>query len=217
MNGSIVRIDGRKFIFDGASLELGYLPLGENTQASSISTQSVIFKGISIEVLNFKYTLQVQDTFMNIVPGASVYITDLVDFLEQGYTDRKGYYYGNAEEGTTYVLTVTSEGFFTFIHRFRILPLAGLNYPTKNFPVLVRDGSDAPVSGASINITSPGHSDSGITNASGLYQGVIRADQENAITISKSGFTTYNHSINPYIKITSAVNDKVVVPVIVLT
>lgn len=178
---------------------------------------SVVFKGFSIEVLNFGYTLNVQDTFRNNVPGAKVFVTDLGDYLEEGATDKRGCFFGNAEEGVTYVVTVTKEGFFNYVHRFRILQVSALSFPLKNFPVLVRNASDAPISAAQVNITSASHSDSGVTNANGLYEGTVRADRENTITISRSGFTTYNQSISPYLKISCATSNLIAVPVVVLT
>jgi hypothetical protein len=178
---------------------------------------SVVFKGFNIEVLNFGYTLNVQDAFRNNVPGAKVFVTDLGEFLEEGSTDRRGCYFGNAEEGVTYVLTVAKEGFFNYVHRFRILQAGALSFPLKNFPVLVHNASDAPISAAQVTITSASHNDSGATNASGLFEGTVRADLENSITISRSGFTTYNQSISPYLKISCAASNLVAVPVIVLT
>jgi hypothetical protein len=178
---------------------------------------SVVFKGFSIEVLNFGYTVNVQDTFRNQVPGAKVFVTDLGDFLEEGITDGRGCYFGNAEEGTTHIITVVKEGFFNYVHRFRILPVSSLTYPQKNFPVLVHNASDAPVAAAQVTITSPSHNSSGTTGANGLFEGTVRADRENTIAISKSGFTTYQQVINPYLQVTCAQSNLVAVPVIVLT
>lgn len=213
------RTDGRKFFFEGAAEELGFIPLTQSTleELPVDTASSVIFKGFSIELLNFGYSLSVQDTFLNTVPGARVFVTDLTDFLEEGSTDGRGNYYGNAEQGTTYVVTVMKEGFFNYVHRFRIVPAGSLSFPLKNFPVLVRNASDAPVSGAQVVITAPSHTDSGTTGADGLYEGTVRAGSVNTIVISKSGFTTYNHSIEPYIRITPAQQNLVAVPVVVLS
>lgn len=219
MNIPVNGTNGRKFLFDGAAEELGFVSL----QSSSLEevpvdvTSSVIFKGFSIEVLNFGYSLSVQDTFLNTVSGARVFVTDLADFLEEGSTDGRGNYYGNAEQGTTYVITIEKEGFFNYVHRFRLLPASALSFPLKNFPVLVHNTSDAPVAGAQVTITAPSHNDSGTTSVSGLYEGTIRADRVNTITISKSGLTTYNHSIEPYLKIIPAQNNVIAVPVVVLS
>jgi hypothetical protein len=178
---------------------------------------AVVFKGLSIEVLNFGYTLNVQDTFRNLVPGAKVVVTDFGDFQEEGFTDQAGSYFGNAEEGATYGITIVKEGFFNYTHRFRVLAGSGLTFPAKNFPVLVYNTSNAPVSAAQVTIASPSHNSSGTTNASGLFEGTVRADRENTITISKSGFTTYHQVVYPYIKITFTQSNLVAVPVVVLS
>ncbi|MBT1690111.1 hypothetical protein [Dawidia soli] len=177
---------------------------------------AVVFKGFSIEVLNFGYTVNVQDAFRNHVAGAKVVITDLGDFLEEGFTDKQGCYYGNAEEGITHSMVVSKDDFFTYTHRFRILPVSALTFPLKNFPVLVYNASNAPVSAAQVTIASPSHNNAGTTNASGLYEGTIHADRENTVSISKSGFTTYQQVISPYIKITCAQSNVVAVPVVIL-
>jgi len=178
---------------------------------------AVVFKGLSIEVLNFGYTLNVQDTFLNQLAGAKVTVTDFGDFQEEGLTDQGGSYFGNAEEGVTYGITIVKEGFFNYTHRFRVLAGSGLTFPAKNFPVLVYNASNAPVSGAQVTIVSPSHNSSGTTNAGGLFEGTVRADRENTITISKSGFTTYHQIVYPYIKITFAQSNLVAVPVVVLS
>jgi hypothetical protein len=178
---------------------------------------SVVFKGFSIEVLNFGYALNVQDAFRHNIAGAHVFVSDLSNVLEEGFTDSKGCYYGNGEVGVTYVMTVVREGFFNYVHRFRIITAASLLFPAKNFPVLVYNSSDVPVASAQVAITAPGYSDSGTTSAIGLFEGTVDPDKVTAIAISKTGFTTYNRSINPYLKITCAQSNLVAVPVIVLS
>ena len=177
---------------------------------------AVVFKGFSIEVLNFAFTVNVQDAFRNHVAGAKVVITDQGDFQEEGFTDKQGCYYGNAEEGVTHSIAVSKESFFNYTHRFRILPVSALTFPLKNFPILVYNASNAPVSAAQVTIASPSHNSAGTTNASGLFEGTVRADRENTISISKSGFTTYHQVISPYIKITCAQSAVVAIPVVIL-
>lgn len=177
---------------------------------------SVVFKGLSIELLGFGYTLNVQDTFLNKITGARVFVTDLGNFQEEGFTDQQGCYFGNADEGVTLIATIVKEGYFNYIHRFRILPVSALTFPTNNFPVLVYDAADSPIDAAQVTIASPSHNDAGTTDANGLFEGTLRADRENTVTVSKSGLTNYSQVINPYLTITCASNNLIAVPVIVL-
>jgi hypothetical protein len=208
---------GRKSLFDGAMRELRAVPIGFSTESPAVDSSSVVLKGFSLEVLNFGYSISIQDSLGQLVRGARVFVTDLGDYREVGVTDKRGCFYGNAEEGVTYVITIIKEGYVNYTHRFRIISQSMLLFPAKNFPLLVYNLSDTPVAAAQVVITSPGHSDSGLTDAAGLFQGVAMASNVNSITVSKVGFTNYSQQVNPFLKINCSESSLVAVPVILLS
>jgi hypothetical protein len=174
-------------------------------------------KGFAFELPLFRYSVNVQDGNKLPVVGAAVNVT-APGFSEAGLTNDAGCYFGSAELYKTYTMKVVKTGFFTWTHQFLLLTIADLSaFGTKNFPVIVRDSSGNPISGASVTINSPKpHTDAGATNTNGLYEGLVEKDYLNDITISAPGFTTYNRDYAPYIKVNCLESNYIAVPVITL-
>lgn len=173
-------------------------------------------KGFAIELPLFKYAVNVQDGNKQFVTGANVQVTG-TNFLETGLTDGRGCYFGSAELHKLYTITISKSGFTTWTHQFTLVLTNELSHPGQNFPVIVRDSSNVPISGASVSITSPmPHSDSGTTDSNGLYEGLVEKDYLNTIAISKSGYQTYNNVFSNYVKIACLDQTFAVIPIITL-
>lgn len=174
-------------------------------------------KGFAIEIPLFRYAVNVQDGNKYPIVGAKVTVT-APGFSESGLTNDSGCYFGSAELHKTYTMTVQASGFIIWTHQFLLATVSELSSPgTKNFPVVVRDASGNPISGATVTITSPmPHADTGTSNSIGLYEGLVEKDYLNDITISAPGFTNYNRDYAPYLEITCLESTFVVIPVITL-
>jgi hypothetical protein len=169
--------------------------------------------GFNIELLSPTFILNVQDINGNLVSGADVYV-QCGEQVFNGKTDAMGSCAVIAEPGEICTLTITNDCYRPFVQRFVAVPIDN----SKNYSVKVVDGSDNPISGASITITSSQpDSISGFSNVNGIYETMLNTNYTNTISIQKSGFQKLSYIYNPFNPINSFNENFRIVSVITMT
>ncbi len=171
---------------------------------------------VCIELLDVNLHINVQDTFGSIVEDANISI-NCNGNIETGVTDEEGNYYGIVIPSVICSITITKDCLDTYTGKFILLDETEINDVSANFPMKVVNGSNVPVAGADVQITSGTDVQTGVTDSNGIFKGINPNDFQNTIQIQKSGFTTYAATIPSFIKVQSELTGYIVVPVITLT
>lgn len=179
--------------------------------ASSVTPKVGAF---NIELPTPNFVLNVQDYSGNLIEDADITIDCDGDIIT-GKTDVNGCFSAVLTPGVTCTLTIGKDCFHTYEHKFKLIPKAGMNSPDNNFPFFVENSLGQPFAGAGVIIVSPVHQMSGFTDGEGKFEGIIKTDFANNLTIA-SGSLGYQKTFFSFIPVKCLDTDYRIAPVITL-
>lgn len=155
------------------------------------------FKGFSIDLLEARVTLNIQDVSGHKIQGAVVSLNCAGTFAT-GVTDNDGCVSIPIHPNRICDITVSKACYKPYQGKFVVLFEEQLIEPSKNFAIKVINASGAPLVNANVSILSQVHSETGLTDNQGFFKGKIENDYMNELSILKPGYTNYQQAFNSF-------------------
>ncbi|MGQ0828340.1 MAG: carboxypeptidase-like regulatory domain-containing protein [Bacteroidota bacterium] len=171
--------------------------------------------GFNIELLAPNVSLNVQDTNGNFVREAEVTI-DCDGDITTGMTNANGCYSAAIIPGVTCTITISKSCYQVFVQSIILVREATLSDPSKNFVFKVEDENGEAIPQAEITIVSSAHNNTGETDENGFFEGEIRTEHVNQLTIEKNGYDDFTQEFLSFTPVSCFDTNYRVVPIIVL-
>lgn len=175
----------------------------------------VVFHGMSIGLKETELSINIQDTNGYAVDGANIEI-DLGSSQISGSTDNLGCYTYNIQIGIPFNIKITKQFYNDIVQKAQLISKRTLNGPLSNFACIVVDSNNQPIQGALVTISSSLNNFTGTTNIDGIFDGIIETNYVNNFKIEKTGYVTYNHIFNPFIKFSCGSDELIIATIIEL-
>jgi len=149
-------------------------------------------------------SLNIQDINGQVVVGADVTV-NCQGTIITGQTDNSGCVLLHIAINTICEIIVSKNNYKPYHGKIIVIPESQLTNPSNNFVLKIIDSGGAALPNVQASIISALHNYSGISNGSGLFEGVVKTSFSNQLTLVKPGFTPYAISLPPFpvIKCTS--------------
>lgn len=155
--------------------------------------------GFTIGLRDSNMILHIQDTNGNKIPDAVVTVVCGANTFD-GTSDADGCVSVVMKQNEICTITITKSPYKNYIAKVILLPNSVFADPLKNFIIMVTDTSDTAISGASVDIkVGVVTTNSGTTNASGIFEGEIDTGSVNDLTISKAGYNNFTHQFQDFL------------------